>query len=125
MSLRGWRRPAVTFLSSIGVVRVSTSPVVMVTLWSQSFSSFSETLLPCTPTFATCPPAATMSWHSSKVWGMPTASMATSTPFPPVSAMTFSTAFPSPLFTRLVAPSCFATSSRLSSRSIMMSSAGE
>ncbi len=56
---------------------------------------------------------------------MPTASMATSTPLPPVSAITFATAFPSPLFTTWVAPSFFATSRRLSSRSTMMSSAGE
>ena len=61
----------------------------------------------------------------SKVAGIPTASMATSTPAPPVSASTFSTALPSVLLTALVPPKELATCSRFSSRSIMTISAGE
>ena len=71
------------------------------------------------------PPGATMSSHSLKVAGMPTASMAVSTPRPPVSFMTCCAASPSALLTVAVAPKRFATASRLSSRSIMMISAGE
>jgi hypothetical protein len=125
MSFRGASRPETTFRRSIGVVTVSTSRVVIVTLCDQSFSSLSDTGLPCTPTFATCPPAVTMSWQTSKVAGIPTASIATSTPFRPVSAITRSTALPSELFTTCVAPNCLATSSRFASRSTMMSSDGE
>ncbi len=61
----------------------------------------------------------------SNVAGMPTASIATSTPAPSVSAMTLCTAVPSLLLTTFVAPRVSATWSRLSSRSIIMISAGE
>jgi len=71
------------------------------------------------------PPGATICSHSSKVAGMPTASMAVSTPRPPVIFKTVSWALPSVLLTVLVAPKRFATSRRLASRSIMMISAGE
>ena len=61
----------------------------------------------------------------SNVAGMPTASMATSTPAPPVRSITFSTALPSALLMVCVAPNDAATSRRLSSRSIITISAGE
>ena len=56
---------------------------------------------------------------------MPTASMAVSTPRLPVIFMTVSTALPSVLLMVAVAPKRLATAKRLSSRSIMMISAGE
>jgi hypothetical protein len=71
------------------------------------------------------PPGATIFSHSSKVAGMPTASMAVSTPRLPVIFMTVSAALPSVLLMVAVAPKRLATSRRLSSRSIMMISAGE
>jgi alcohol dehydrogenase len=57
--------------------------------------------------------------------GADEASIAVSTPRPPVIVMTLATALPSPLLTPAVAPKRLATSRRLSSRSIMMISAGE
>ena len=83
----GSSRPSAISLSSRGVVDVSTSPVVMVTSLIQSFSRWSVAGRPWTPTFATWPPGLTMSAQSSNVSGMPTASMATSTPRPSVSSM--------------------------------------
>ena len=56
---------------------------------------------------------------------MPTASMAVSTPRLSVSFISVSTALPSALLIVFVAPKRLATSRRLSSRSIMMISAGE
>ncbi len=53
---------------------------------------------------AITPPGATRSWQSSKVAGTPTASMAVSTPLPPVSALTFADASPSALLIVWVAP---------------------
>ena len=52
-------------------------------------------MTPCTPTFAIVPPGATMSSQSTKVAGTPTASIAVSTPRPPVRFMTASAAAPS------------------------------
>ncbi len=74
---------------------------------------------------AIVPPAATMSWQISKVAGMPTASIAVSTPRPPVNAITCAAASPVPLLTVSVAPNCLPTARRLSSRSTMMICAGE
>ena len=71
------------------------------------------------------PPGATIFSHSSKVAGMPTASMTVSTPRSPVIFRTVSTALPSALLMLVVAPKRLATSRRLSSRSIIMISAGE
>jgi hypothetical protein len=51
------------------------------------------------------PPGATICSHSSKVAGMPTASMAVSTPRPPVIFKTVSWALPSVLLTVLVVTS--------------------
>ena len=50
-----------------------------------------RTGLPWTPMLAMRPPGATIDWQMSKVAGMPTASIATSTPAPPVSSITSST----------------------------------
>ena len=63
--------------------------------------------------------------RGAQVEGAPTASIAVSPPSPEVRAFTFSTALPSALFTVSVAPNFFATSRRLSSRSIMMMRPGE
>ena len=124
-SFAGWTLPDCTTLSSMGVVTVSTSRVVRVMLCAQSRSSWSCTGLPWTPTLAMRPPGATIDWQMSKVAGIPTASIATSTPAPPVSAITLSTAFPSELSTSLVAPNERATLRRFESRSTTMISAGE
>ena len=73
------------------------------------------------------PPAATMSSHSVNVAGMPTASMAVSTPRPPVSAVTCCAASPLAwwlLSTVAVAPNRFATANLSSFTSIMMISDG-
>src|ERR1700722_14066626 len=112
-------------LSSIGVLTVSTRRVVMVILRSHKFSRWRSTLVPCTPMLAMTPPGATIFSQSSKVVGTPTASIAVSTPRPPVIFMIVSTALPSVLFTTAVAPNRRATSRRLLSRSIMIISAGE
>ena len=69
---------------------------------------------------ATWPPGRTISVHIVKVWGMPTASMATSTPWPSVSAMTWSFQSASPELTTLVAPNSAARLRRAVSRSIAM-----
>ena len=87
-------------LSSIGVLTVSTSRVVMVMLRSHRRSRWRSTFVPCTPILAMVPPGATIFSQSSKVAGMPTASMAVSTPCPPVIFMTVSTALPSALLQR-------------------------
>ena len=54
-------------------------------LRSHSFSRCRATLTPCTPMLAITPPGAMICSQSSKVAGMPTASMAVSTPRLPVS----------------------------------------
>ena len=59
------------------------------------------------------------------VAAMPTASIATSTPRPPVIAITVPTALPSVLLITCVAPNFLATAGGSSSRSIMMICAGE
>ncbi|MNN59100.1 hypothetical protein D3C81_1741920 [compost metagenome] len=71
------------------------------------------------------PPGAMIDSQRVKVDGTPTASMALSTPRLPVSASTCSTTSLSPALMQSVAPKRLATSSRLSSRSIMMIRAGE
>jgi hypothetical protein len=71
------------------------------------------------------PPGAKSFSHNSNVCGMPTVSMAVSTPCPPVIFMIFSAALLSALLITVVAPKRFATSRRLSSRSIITISAGE
>ncbi len=72
------------------------------------------------------PPGAMICSQSWNVAGTPTASMAVSTPRFPVSFMTVLRALPvTQLLTVAVAPNRLATSSRLSSRSIMMIWAGE
>ena len=118
-SLLGCSLPEATTFGSIGVVTVSTSLVFSVMLRSHSFSTCSSTGLPSTPTLARCPPGGRMAWQMSNVAGMPTASTATSTPSPPVNSSTRSTALPSVLLIRVVAPKSIATRSRLSSRSII------
>ena len=70
--------------------------------------------------FATCPPGRTSSVQSSKLWGTPTASMATSAPSPSVRDLTISTASSLPLFTVTSAPNRLAASSRVSARSMAM-----
>ena len=60
-------RPAATVLSRVGVEKVSTRPVVMVTSLIHSDSRCRVTGLPCTPTLATRPPGRISSVHCSKV----------------------------------------------------------
>ena len=69
---------------------------------------------------ATRPPGRTISVHIWNVCGTPTASTATSTPHPSVSAMTCSFHSGEAGFTPSVAPNFFACSTRLASRSIAM-----
>lgn len=65
-----------------------------------------------------------MFWHSSNMTGRPTASIAVSTPRPPVIFITVAPLGPSVLLRPAVAPGRFASSRRLSSTSITMISAG-
>jgi hypothetical protein len=81
--------------------------------------------LPWTPILAMTPPAAISVWHNSIVAGMPTASMAVSTPAPSVSSIAASSALPSAELIVAVAPGRLAVSSRLSSRAITMICPGE
>ena len=97
-----------------------TSPVVIVMLRIHRSCRASSTGSPCTPTFATCPPGLTSSVHIVNVSGMPTHSMATSTPSPSVTARTWSFQSVAEASTVSVAPSCFATSRRFWSRSTTM-----
>ena len=60
--------------------------------------------LPWTPMFAMRPPAPTMAWQVSNAAGVPTASIARSTPAPSVIAKTRATASSAALFTTDVAP---------------------
>jgi len=112
--------PWATSLSSIGVVVALTRPIVIAMSLIHSSWSLSSTGLPCTPTFATVPPGRTSSVAIWKVAGMPTASIATSTPRPSVMASTASRQPASPLVTPSVAPKPLACRIRLSSRSMAM-----
>ena len=99
---------------------VSTSPVVIVTLCDPELLELQSDALAVHADVGEVAAGGDDLLADVERRGMPTASMATSTPLPPVSAMTLSTALPSSLFTAWVAPNLFATSSRLSSRSTMM-----
>src|SRR5665213_1155317 len=69
---------------------------------------------------AMTPPGPRSSSQRRNVAGTPTASMAVSTPRPPVRAITASAALPSALLMVWVAPNCRASPRRASSTSIMM-----
>ena len=88
-NLSTWTIPSATSLRSIGVLFVFTSPMLMVMLWIQRSCNRSATGFSCTPTFATRPAGGTICVAMSNVSGMPTASTATSTLRPSVTAMTF------------------------------------
>ena len=68
-SLPGSRRFDSTVDSSIGVVYVSTSPVVSVMLCAHSRSRCRSTFVLCTPTFAIVPPAPTTPSQIANVAG--------------------------------------------------------
>lgn len=114
-----------TILKSVGMVTVSTIRVVMEILRSHNFSRWRSTFIPFTPTLAIVPPGVIICSHNSKVQGIPTTSMAVSTPRLLVNFKIVSFDLPSALLIALVAPKRLATSSRLSSKSIIMISAGE
>ena len=67
-------------LRSIASVFVLTRPIEISMFLIQSSFSASSTGFPCTPMFATCPPGRTISVAIVNVCGIPTASIATSTP---------------------------------------------
>lgn len=74
-----------------------------------------------TPTLATVPPGRAISVHMSEVEGIPTASMATSTLWPPVWESTWFFQAASPESTTSVAPNARDCSRRLRSKSMAMS----
>src|SRR5262249_6329993 len=120
----GSSRPPSIKRSSSGVVTASTRPVVIVTSRIQSDSRCNVAGDPCTPTLATWPPGRTSAAQSSNVDGTPTASTATSTPWPFVSSVTFSIASSLPLLIVTSAPNSSARASRASARSIATIIAG-
>lgn len=86
MNGSGSIRRCATNFRSVPRVLVFTRPIDITMLEIQRSWMGSSTGLPCTPTLATWPAGRTMSRHIWNVSGMPTASIATSTPSPSVIA---------------------------------------
>jgi len=115
---------APTVLNSIGMVAVSTSRVVIEMLRSHSSSRWRSTFFPCTPILAMVPAGATSFWHSSKVAGIPPLDGGVDAALAGHLHDRFQCLAVGAVDGRRGAEAP-ATSRRLSSRSIMMISAGE